>query len=102
VMWIGGLTEALRVSAMAAAYDIPVVPHASGAYSYHFVISQPHIPFSEYVNMSADGRSIEPVFGALFQGEDLPQDGKVTLADRPGFGLTLRDGLDLQRPFAAS
>ncbi|MCB1499366.1 MAG: L-rhamnonate dehydratase [Bauldia sp.] len=102
VMWIGGLTEALRVSAMAAAYDIPVVPHASGAYSYHFVFSQPHIPFCEYVNMSADGRSIEPVFGSLFEGEDLPRDGKVTISDRPGFGLTLRAGLDLQRPSAES
>ncbi len=73
-----------------------------GAYSYHFVISQPHIPFSEYVNMSADGRSIEPVFGALFDGEDLPQDGKLAISDRPGFGLTLRDGLKLTRPFPAS
>ncbi len=55
VMWMGGLTEALRVSAMAAAYDIPVVPHGSGPYSYHFVTSQPHIPFGEYVNTSPAG-----------------------------------------------
>lgn len=89
VMWMGGLTEALRISAMAAAYDIPVVPHASGAYSYHFVISQPHIPFSEYVNMSADGTVISPVFGALFEEEDLPVDGRLNISGRPGFGLTL-------------
>jgi L-alanine-DL-glutamate epimerase-like enolase superfamily enzyme len=38
VMWVGGMTELLKVSAMAAAYDLPVVPHASGPYSY--VISQ--------------------------------------------------------------
>ncbi len=102
IMWMGGLTEALRVSAMAAAYDIPVVPHASGAYSYHFVMSQPHIPFSEYVNMSADGTEVAPVFGALFEGEDAPVDGKVRLSDRPGFGVTLRDGITLTRPFAES
>jgi L-rhamnonate dehydratase len=35
LMWMGGLTEAIRVSAMAAAYDIPVVPHGSAGYSYH-------------------------------------------------------------------
>lgn len=35
--WLGGLTELLKVSAMAAAYDIPVVPHGSGPYSYHFI-----------------------------------------------------------------
>ncbi len=27
VMWMGGLTELIKVAAMAAAYDIPVVPH---------------------------------------------------------------------------
>jgi L-alanine-DL-glutamate epimerase-like enolase superfamily enzyme len=33
VMWVGGMTELLKVAAMAAAYDLPVVPHASGPYS---------------------------------------------------------------------
>ena len=100
VMWMGGLTEALRVSAMAAAYDIPVVPHGSGAYSYHFVHSQPHIPFCEYVNTSPGGDTIEPVFGTLFDGDDVPIDGQITPSDRPGFGLTLRrDAVNLARPF---
>jgi len=100
VMWMGGLTEALRISAMAAAYDIPVVPHASGAYSYHFVHSQPHIPFCEYVNASANGDAIMPTFGTLFEGDDVPADGKITPSDRPGFGLRLRrDQLKLSRPY---
>ncbi|KAJ8093004.1 hypothetical protein PM082_011324 [Marasmius tenuissimus] len=30
VMWLGGLTELLKMSAMASTYDIPVVPHGSG------------------------------------------------------------------------
>lgn len=102
VMWMGGLTEALRVSAMAAAYDIPVVPHGSGAYSYHLVYAQPHIPFCEYVNMSAGGDTIEPTFGTLFDGDDIPENGTIRPSDRPGFGLTLRrDGLKLSRPFEA-
>lgn len=101
VMWMGGLTEALRVSAMAAAYDIPVVPHASGAYSYHFVISQPHIPFCEYVNMSPYGEEVLPVFGGLFDGDDVPENGRIGVSDRPGFGLTLRrETISLTRPFA--
>mmetsp|Transcript_34416 Transcript_34416/g.110535 ORF Transcript_34416/g.110535 Transcript_34416/m.110535 type:complete len:236 (-) Transcript_34416:54-761(-) len=29
ITWMGGLTEARRVVAMAAAYDIPVIPHGS-------------------------------------------------------------------------
>jgi L-rhamnonate dehydratase len=99
VMWMGGLTEALRVSAMAAAYDIPVVPHASGAYSYHFVHSQPHIPYCEYVNASAAGDVMAPTFGSLFDGDDIPTNGKITPSDRPGFGMTLRDRKSLTRPY---
>jgi L-alanine-DL-glutamate epimerase-like enolase superfamily enzyme len=103
VMWMGGLTEALRVAALAAAYDIPVVPHGSGAYSYHFVQSQPQIPFSEYVNTSPKGDTVAPVFGTLFDGDDVPVDGHIRLADRPGFGLDLRrDRASLARPFPAS
>jgi L-rhamnonate dehydratase len=91
VMWLGGLTELLKVSAMAAAYDIPVVPHASGSYSYHFVISQPNSPFQEYLANSADGKSVLPVFGDLFLDEPIPTKGYLTAADldKPGFGLTI-------------
>lgn len=91
VMWLGGMTELLKVAAMAAAYDIPVVPHASGPYSYHFVISQPNTPFQEYLANSPDGKSVLPVFGDLFVDEPIPTHGYLTTAelDKPGFGLTL-------------
>jgi len=39
-MWVGGMTELLKIAAHAEAYDIPVVPHGSGPYSYHFIASQ--------------------------------------------------------------
>lgn len=100
VMWCGGLTELLRISALAAAYDIPVVPHGSGAYSYHFVITQPHCPFCEYLNTSPDCKSFPAVFGDMFENEVLPQNGKIRLTDEPGWGLHLdRDVLDLIRPY---
>lgn len=98
VMWCGGLTELLRISAMAAAYDIPVVPHGSGAYSYHFVATQPHCPFCEYLNTSTDCLSFPPVFGNMFENELLPKNGKIKLTDDPGWGLKLnRKGLELNR-----
>jgi len=100
VMWAGGLTELIRIGAMAAAYDTPVVPHGSGAYSYHYVITQPHTPFCEYVNISPGGDQLVPVFGEMFDGDPLPVDGAVTLSDAPGFGLTLnRSAVTLERPF---
>lgn len=89
VMWVGGLTELLRIAAHASTYDVPVIPHGSGPYSYHFIASQTNPAFCEYVAASADGQSIQPVFGALFDGEAMPQNGKLTLGNAPGFGMVL-------------
>ena len=91
VMWIGGLSELLRVAAHADAYDLPVVPHGSGPYSYHFNASRPSAPFCEYVAASPDGRSILPVFGGLFTGEVLPHEGKLKVTEKPGFGMEIAD-----------
>ena len=103
VTWCGGLTELLRISSMAAAYDIPVVPHGSGAYSYHFVISQPHCPFCEYLNTSPDCLSFPSVFGSLFENEILPVNGKIELNDEPGFGMNLnRNNLNLNRVYPSN
>lgn len=96
VMWVGGLTELLRISAHAAAYDLPVVPHDSGPYSYHFVMSQPHVPYGEYVANSPDGRSVLPVFGGLFTDEPVPAEGRLDVSDAPGFGLTLNPAAELR------
>lgn len=35
ITWLGGLTEARRVVAMASAYDTMVIPHGSSVFSYH-------------------------------------------------------------------
>ncbi|KAJ7467595.1 enolase C-terminal domain-like protein [Mycena latifolia] len=100
VMWAGGLTELLKIAAQAAAYDIPVVPHASGAYSYHFVVSQTNCPFQEYLNNSPDGTfgpdnrgALPPVFGTLFESEPAPVGGKLSISQLDseigGFGLVV-------------
>ncbi len=90
VMWVGGLTELLRIAAHASAYDQLIVPHGSGPYSYHFIASQTAPAFCEYVAASPDGRTIHPVFGELFEGEVVPENGKIRLGSAPGFGMTIR------------
>jgi L-rhamnonate dehydratase len=91
------MTELLKVSAMAAAYDLPVVPHASGPYSYHYVVSQANCPFQEYLANSHDGKSVLPVFGNLFINEPIPTKGylDVSVLDKPGFGLELNPSAPL-------
>lgn len=94
---VGGMTELLKISSMASAYDIPVIPHASGPYSYHFVVSQSNSPFQEYLANSPDGRSVMPVFGNLFTNEPIPTEGylDVSKLDKPGFGLELNPNAPL-------
>lgn len=99
VMWVGGLTALLQIAAQAAAYDIPVIPHGSGPYSYHFIMSQPGPALCEYVAASPDGRSIRPIFGDLFTGEDLPREGRLKLSPAPGFGMEIADRA-LLKPFS--
>jgi len=95
VNWCGGLTELLKISAHASAYDIPVIPHGSGPYSYHFILSQAHSPYCEYIANSPDGKSILPVFGDLFINEPLPVGGRIEQAQLDGcgagFGLVLNE-----------
>lgn len=98
VMWVGGLTALNQIAAQAAAYDIPVIPHGSGPYSYHFIASQPQEPLCEYVAASPDGRSILPIFGALFTGEDLPHEGRLKVSGAPGFGMEIANR-SLLKPF---
>ena len=98
LMWAGGFTEALRIASLASAFDVTVVPHAGGIYSYHYAMTQPGIPFVEYCNTSPRGDEIHSVFGDMFEGEPLALDGTITLSDAPGWGLRLnRDAVQLKR-----
>jgi len=101
VTWIGGLTEARRVVAMAAAYDIPVIPHGSSVYSYHLQFAFHNCPIAELINLSPDADKIVPYFGTIFADEPLPKDGFLDLPDRPGFGVTLNRE-NLHRPYERS
>lgn len=99
VMWVGGLSELLKITAHADAYDIPVLPHGSGPYSYHFIAAQASQPHCEYVAASPDGRSVLPCFGSLFTGEAIPQNGRLKISDQPGFGMEIADRA-LLRPYS--
>ncbi|MCL4402196.1 MAG: L-rhamnonate dehydratase, partial [Acidobacteria bacterium] len=85
LQWCGGLTPVRRIAAMARPFDVPVVPHGSGVYNYHFVISNVNSPYAEYLTVGS-GTEVRPIFDAVV-GEPLPVNGRVRLEDRPGFGV---------------
>lgn len=100
ITWLGGITEARRVMALAASNDVLVVPHGSSIYSYHLQFAFMNAPLGEFINLSADACEIKPYFGGIFPDEPLPKDGKITLEqiNKPGFGCILKkDGLT--RPY---
>jgi len=68
VTWMGGLTEARRITAMASAYDILVIPHGSSVYSYHLQYAFTNCPVAELINLSPQADRITPYFGGLFFG----------------------------------
>ncbi len=79
----GGLSELGKIAAMAAAYNLPVIPHGVGAPTYHFVMATPNSPRAEFVDMFAQGGR------PALAGEPQPQNGFVSLTDAPGFGYEL-------------
>lgn len=86
---MGGITEARKVFALAAAHDIPVVPHSNEAHNLHLVTSQLNAPFAEYFP------DVEPdtgneLFWKLFEGCTPAVDGHIRLEARPGLGIELR------------
>jgi len=101
ITWVGGLTEARRIVAMASAYDIPVIPHGSSVFSYHLQLANTNCPMAEYLVMSPKADTIVPAFGNLFDDEPVPKDGRLDLdPNKPGWGVNLnRKALDLKRPY---
>ena len=84
---VGGITEARKIWAMAAAKDLPVVPHGNDLHNLHLVFSQVNTPYTEYFpNVSEGGYSH---FWNLFEGNLIAKDGKIAISDKPGLGYTL-------------
>lgn len=94
--WCGGMTEMLRIAAVARAHGVTLVPHAGGMLSYHFVASRPECELAEFPVLSLDGGSVASQHAPLFVGESEPVDGWLTLPDTPGFGLQLSQEATLE------
>ncbi|MGQ9651186.1 MAG: L-rhamnonate dehydratase [Phycisphaerae bacterium] len=102
VTWCGGLTELLKIKAMAAARNRLVVPHGSSVYSYHFAIASDATPFAEFLMMAPRADRIVPMFSPLFVDEPVPVDGYLGVSDKPGFGVQFNPKLERQRPFVVA
>lgn len=86
IYWAGGLSETLKIAALATAHDLIVIPHGhSSPAGIHFSLAQSpiHTPYQEYlvkwnaINQHFLAHKIEPRGGAVFAN------------DQPGLGMDL-------------
>lgn len=85
IRWTGGLSEIINICDLAAAYDIPVMPHRGGmAWSLHAIMARPECTLAEGLVLTP-----EEAGHSVFAGEPVPENGYLTVSDTPGFGLTL-------------
>ncbi|XOQ13492.1 MAG: L-rhamnonate dehydratase [Shouchella clausii] len=96
VSWCGGLTELIKIGNIAESHGKYVVPHGSGVYSYHYVMTKTNSPFAEYLMMSPEADHVVPQFYPLLKNEIVPVNGKVKLTEEPGFGVELNETVSLQ------
>ncbi|AWB06555.1 L-rhamnonate dehydratase (plasmid) [Azospirillum humicireducens] len=98
VGWCGGITELIKISALADAHNVLVVPHGSSVYSYHFVVTRHNSPFAEFLMMAPKADTVVPMFNPLLLDEPVPVNGRLKVPDRPGFGVRLNPDCALSRP----
>ncbi len=88
IHWCGGLTELRRIGALAAVYDIPVIPHGGGARdSVHWIMATTNSPWAEMF-MPAPGGPPE-VYKRYEEDNQLtkgPEGIYTRPSEKPGFG----------------
>lgn len=85
-MILGGITEFMKVAALAQAYDLPIAPHGKQEVHVHLVAAISNGLIVEYYRGNTD-----PVAGRVL-GEPLTlADGYVEAPDRPGLGIELNE-----------
>jgi L-rhamnonate dehydratase len=88
---VGGISQARKISAMAEAFSIPVIPHAGQMHNYHIVMASLNSPMAEFFP-PVDVEVGNELFYYLFDGEPKAKDGFIDLDDRlPGLGLTINE-----------
>lgn len=92
-MIMGGITEWMKVAAMAQAYDLPISNHGPHNVHVHLLAAIPNgLIIEEYFTSGT-----QPIDGGMFIDPPAMKDGAIRPPDRPGLGIELND--DAIAPF---
>ena len=87
---VGGITQARKISALAEAHSVPVIPHAGQMHNYHIVMASLNCPMAEYFP-PVEVEVGNELFWYIFDGEPRAKDGFIDLNDDvPGLGLAIK------------
>ena len=88
---VGGISQARKISAMAEAFEVPVIPHAGQMHNFHVVMASLNSPMAEFFP-PVDVEVGNELFWYIFEGEPLPKDGYIELDEKkPGLGVTINE-----------
>lgn len=88
---VGGLTQARKISALAEAHSVPVIPHAGQMHNFHLVMASLNSPMAEYFPV-VDVEVGNELFWYIFEGEPKAKNGFVDLDENvPGLGLKINE-----------
>jgi len=81
---LGGITEFMKVAALAQAYNLPISPHGLQEIHIHLVAAIPNGLLLEYYNNVTD-----PMWGNCFEEHLLLDKGCASPSNRPGLGIEI-------------
>ena len=86
--WCGGLTELIKIGHLAAAYDIPVIPHGGGLNgSTHWMQANVNAPWAELFMPPPGGpKEAYQIWEEQYRITRGPEGLYTQAQDRPGFG----------------
>jgi D-arabinonate dehydratase len=81
---LGGVTEFVKVAALAQAHDLPIAPHGNQDIHVHLACAIPNGLIVEYYRGNSD-----PMWGRFFKEHLAMKDGCISPPDRPGLGMEI-------------
>ena len=91
---VGGISEWLKVAAVAATWSLPVAPHYFFEVHAHLVAATPSALCVEYFYPDADIISFDPLLAEPL----VPRSGLLHIGERPGIGLELDEAMLTRSP----
>ncbi len=91
IQWCGGLSELVKINALAEAHGVKMVPHAAmnTPFGQHLVAALVNCPLGEFHISSDVGVPLE--HSHLVPGCAVPKDGFIEISDAPGFGIEVKE-----------